>query len=57
MLIFLNHRLLFIVIKDSNGFPMHPFLNNLLTGLEGSGITFLATTVFALLSLYLLWCT
>jgi len=49
------HILLFVVIK-SDGNPVHPFLNDLLIGLEKAA-GFLATSVFAFLSLYLLWCT
>lgn len=49
------HILISIVIK-SNGDPLHPFLNNFLIGLN-DGAGFMATGVFAFLSLYLLWCT
>lgn len=52
-----NYRIIYILARDVNGFPIAPFLNEMLTGLESSGITFLATGVFALMSLYLLWCT
>ena len=40
-----------------DGFPAHPFFNNLLTGLEEGNAAFLSTAVFAFLALYLLWCS
>jgi LMBR1 domain-containing protein 1 len=46
-----------VLAKNKNGFPPSPFLNAVLTGLDSSGVTFLSTAIFALLSLYLLWCT
>lgn len=48
-------RLIFIMIKV-NGFPANSFLNRVLTGLEDSGVSFLATGFFILFDIYLLWC-
>ena len=39
-----------------NGFPANSFLNRVLTGLEDSGVSFLATGFFILFDIYLLWC-
>ena len=46
-----------MVAKNSKGFPVSPFLNTVLTGLENGNAGFIATTIFGCLSLYLLWCT
>jgi hypothetical protein len=50
-------RVLFMVAKNSKGFPVSPFLNTVLIGLENGNAGFIATTIFGCLSLYLLWCT
>lgn len=51
------HIIIYVIAAGSSGFPSHPFLNDILTGLEKSGITFLSTAMFAFFSIYLLWCT
>jgi LMBR1 domain-containing protein 1 len=50
-----NPSLLFIAIKP-NGVPASSFLNKILLGLEAGNAGFIATAIFAFLSLYLLWC-
>ena len=52
----MNKRLVFICIKP-NGIPLNLFLNSFLIDLQNGNAGFIATLVFAFLSLYLLWCT
>lgn len=40
-----------------NGIPVHLFLNNFLLKLNEANAGFIATFVFAFLSLYLIWAT
>ncbi len=48
--------MIYIAIR-TGGIPSHPFLNNLLTGLEENNAAFLSTFFFAFFCLYLLFCT
>lgn len=51
------HILLYLIVRSDKAFSDTAFLNDLLTGLDNSGITFLSTAVFAGLAIYMLLCT
>jgi len=52
-LLLLLHTLLYVAIR-SDGIPAHPFLNEMLIGLEHPSVSFLSTIVYAIFAIYLL---
>jgi LMBR1 domain-containing protein 1 len=55
-LIIVIHLFCYILLKI-NGRPVHPFLNNMLEGLENSSVSVLATIMFAFIGYYLMFCS
>jgi LMBR1 domain-containing protein 1 len=49
------HILIFLTIREDD-VGSHPFLNDVLTGLEHPGATFIGTGIYAILVIYLLIC-
>ncbi len=48
--------LVYLVLTNDNGFPLHPFLNKLIVYLEESYFDFVGIAVFGGLALFLIWC-
>jgi LMBR1 domain-containing protein 1 len=55
-LVWIIHIFLWVLVKPK-GNPVHPFLNNMLEGMQRGHVEFLSTTMLAFLALYLLWAT
>jgi LMBR1 domain-containing protein 1 len=49
--------LLYMVLKNSNGFPFTSFLNQIFLYFEYSVVSFLGTILLAFFCIYLLWAT
>ena len=53
--VWLLHILLYMLIKNEDNVPVTPFLNEVLTGLQYPGVTFIGTAVYAFLAIYLMY--
>ena len=49
-------RLVYLILENEKGFPLHPFLNKVIIYLETSYFDFVGIAVFGGLALFLIWC-